>query len=65
MLRQAWIQGTCSLFDAQKDLGALKALPGDETTPVLWGLCYTDLVGEKGQMHRARLGIPGYQLIVS
>lgn len=65
MLRQARIQGICSLFAAQKDLGASKALTGDETTPVLCGLCYMDLVGEKGQMHGARLGIPGYQLTVS
>ena len=35
------------------------------TSHVLWGLCFMDLLGEKGQTHRTSLDISGSQLVVS
>ena len=36
MLRPAWIQETCSLFDAQERRWSFKGLDEDETTHALW-----------------------------
>ena len=65
MLRQAWIKGCVPSLVLKKYLRALKVLREDATSHVLWGLCLMDLLGDKGQTHWSRLGIPGSELIVS
>ena len=49
----------------KKELVALKSLREDATSHVLWGLCFMDLVGGKGQTHRARPGIPVSKVLVN
>lgn len=46
----------------KKDLGALNALMGGKTTHALWGLCYVDLGGEKGQTKADPWGKAGHSL---
>jgi len=55
----------CSLFDA---LGPWRFKGLDRVTITLLffsGLCFMNLVGDKGQKHRTRLEISRYQLIVN
>ena len=56
----------CSHFDSQNRPWSFKGLERVTITLMFFsGLCFMNLVGEKGQKHRIRLDISGSQLIVS